>query len=124
MSVLDPACGHGVLANALAARGCRVTGLDSSAVFLERARADATGAEFVAGDMRALPAWTARSEVRRTVVRDGRARSLTFVKRLFGFPELRDWCSAAGFAVVAGHGEDGEPLTADHHRMIVTADLP
>ena len=200
MSVLDLACGHGVLANALAARGCRVTGLDSSAVFLERARADAAGAEFVAGDMRALPAWTgrfdrvvnwtsafgyfddgtnrmvlaemarvlkpggrvaidldnltrfltsytpsritasrgndllvdhnsvdpltARFEVRRTVVRDGRARSLTFVKRLFGFPELRDWCSAAGFAVVAGHGEDGEPLTADHHRMIVTAQLP
>src|SRR5207247_5373852 len=41
MSVLDLACGHGELANRLAARGCRVTGLDSSAVFLDRARADA-----------------------------------------------------------------------------------
>ena len=35
MSVLDLACGHGELANRLAARGCLVTGLDSSAVFLD-----------------------------------------------------------------------------------------
>jgi 2-polyprenyl-3-methyl-5-hydroxy-6-metoxy-1,4-benzoquinol methylase len=41
MNVLDLACGYGDLANRLAARGCRVTGLDSSAVFLDRARADA-----------------------------------------------------------------------------------
>jgi SAM-dependent methyltransferase len=38
MSVLDLACGHGEMANRLAARGCRVTGLDSSAIFLDRAR--------------------------------------------------------------------------------------
>ncbi|MEU4240776.1 class I SAM-dependent methyltransferase [Actinoplanes sp. NPDC026619] len=203
MRVLDLACGHGTLANALAARGGEVTGLDSSAVFLERARsAGETGVEFVAGDMRKLPAeWTGRFdrlvnwttafgyfddptnravlaemarvlrpggrlaidvdnlpkflsswtpsritatldngdmlvdrhrldaltgrfEVERTVIRDGRARKLTFVKRLFGFPELRDWCAAAGFADVAGHGEDGRPLTTDHHRMVVTAQLP
>jgi SAM-dependent methyltransferase len=205
MSVLDLACGHGVLANTLAARGCRVTGLDSSAVFLERARADAAAmaveVEYVAGDMRELPAWTdrfdrvvnwttafgyfddatnrtvltemarvlgpggkiavdldnvtrflasytpsritaarsngdmlvdrhlldpltARFEVERTVIRDGRARSLTFVKRLFGFPELRDWCTAAGFTSVAGYGEDGRQLNAGHNRMIVTAELP
>jgi SAM-dependent methyltransferase len=205
MKVLDLACGHGALANALAARGCRVTGLDSSAVFLERARADATAmaveVEYLAGDMRELPAWTdrfdrvvnwttafgyfddatnrtvlaevarvlapggkvaidldnmtkflasytpsrvtavrsngdmlvdrhrldpltARFEVERTVIRDGRARSLTFVKRLFGFPELRDWCTAAGFTGVAGYGEDGRQLSAGHHRMIVTAELP
>ena len=64
-SVLDLACGHGDLANRLAARGCQVTGLDSSAVFLERARADAAaaglGAEYVAGDMRQIP-WTGRFE--------------------------------------------------------------
>ncbi|WP_433788522.1 methyltransferase domain-containing protein [Actinoplanes sp. CA-252034] len=64
MNVLDLACGHGTLANTLAARGCRVTGLDSSTVFLDRARADATAAgvdvEYVAGDMRALPAWSGR----------------------------------------------------------------
>jgi SAM-dependent methyltransferase len=204
MAVLDLCCGHGPLANALAARGHRVTGLDSSAVFLERARADAAAmglrVEYVPGDMRALPweerfdrivnwttafgyfddptnravlgrirralrpggrmamdldnlprflreytpsritatrldgglladrnhldALTGRFEVERTVVRDGRARTLTFVKRLFGFPELRDWCLAAGFTGVAAYGEDGEPLTADHHRMVLVADVP
>ena len=204
MSVLDLACGHGDLANRLAARGCRVTGLDSSAVFLDRARADAAAAgvsvEYVEGDMRALP-WTARFdrvvnwstafgyfddtanravlggiarvlrpggrlamdldnltsflasyvpsrvvaargdgdmlvdryhldaltgrfEAERTVIRGGRARRLNFVKRLFGFPELRDWLLAAGFTAVAGHGEDGQPLTAGHKRMVVTAEIP
>ncbi|GAB2586737.1 methyltransferase [Paractinoplanes abujensis] len=202
LAVLDLGCGHGTMANSLAARGCRVTGLDSSAVFLERARADAAKAgldvDFVAGDMRALPDWagrfdrvinwttaygyfddatnrtvlteiarvlrpggrlamdvdnlprflascppsritatrengdmlvdrhhldplTMRFEVERTVIRDGRARRLTFVKRLFALPELRDWLLAAGFTAVGGYGEDGEPLTADHHRMVVTA---
>lgn len=55
MSVLDLACGHGELSNRLAARGCRVTGLDSSAVFLDRARAGAAAAgvsvDYMAGDM-------------------------------------------------------------------------
>lgn len=63
MSVLDLACGHGDLANRLAACVCRVTGLDSSAVFLDRARADAAAAgvsvQYVAGDMRQIP-WTSR----------------------------------------------------------------
>lgn len=202
MSVLDLACGHGALANALATRGCEVTGLDSSAVFLDRARTDAAAmgvdVEYVSGDMRQLPAWTGRFdrlinwttafgyfddptnrnvlaemarvlrpggrlamdvdnlprflasytpsritatrdngdmlvdrhhfdpltgrfEVERTVVRDGRVRRLTFLKRLFGFPELRDWCTAAGFTTVAGYGEDAEPLTIRHNRMIVIA---
>ncbi|GIF20775.1 SAM-dependent methyltransferase [Actinoplanes tereljensis] len=198
MTVLDLACGHGTLANALAARGCVVTGLDSSAVFLERAAAAGTKVEYVRGDMRALPEWTgrfdrvvnwttafgyfdddtnrvvlgeiarvlrpggrlamdldnlakflagwtpsritvardngdmlvdrhhldpltARFEVERTVIRDGRVRKLTFLKRLFAYPELRDWLTAAGFTGVQGHGEDGTPLTAAHHRMIVTA---
>ena len=58
------------------------------------------------------------------VIRDGQARSLTFLKRLFGFPEVRDWFTAAGFANVAGYGEDGAPLRTGHHRMIVVADLP
>jgi SAM-dependent methyltransferase len=203
MSVLDLACGHGDLANGLAARGCRVTGLDSSAVFLDRARADAAAAglsvEYVAGDMRDLPwtdhrfdrvvnwstafgyfddaanravldgiarvlrpggrlamdldnltsflasycpsrvvaargdgdmlvdryrldALTGRFEAERTVIRDGRTRRVNFVKRLFGFPELRDWLLAAGFAAVNGYGEDGQPLTAGHKRMVITAD--
>src|SRR5260370_4308452 len=64
MSVLDLACGHGELANRLAARGCAVTGLDSSSVFLDRARADAAAAgvsvEYVTRDMPQLP-WTGPS---------------------------------------------------------------
>ncbi|WP_203779448.1 class I SAM-dependent methyltransferase [Actinoplanes philippinensis] len=204
MSVLDLACGHGALANILASRGCAVTGLDSSAVFLDRARADATAmgvdVDYVQGDMRRLPGWTGRFdrlvnwttafgyfddptnrtvlaemarvlrpgglmamdldnlprflasytpsritatrrngdmlvdrhhldpltgrfEVERTVLRDGHVRRLTFLKRLFGFPELRDWCTAAGFTTVSGYGEDAEPLTIHHHRMIVIAQV-
>ena len=204
LSVLDLGCGSGDLATRLAARGCRVTGLDSSEVFLARARADAAAAgvsvEYVAGDMRQMPwagrfdrvvswstafgyfddttnravldgivrvllpggrlamdldnltkflasycpsrvvaarddgdmlvdryhldALTGRFEAERTVVRGGRTRRVNFVKRLFGFPELRDWLLAAGFTAVAGYGEDGRPLTAEHQRMIVVADLP
>jgi SAM-dependent methyltransferase len=203
MSVLDLACGHGEMANRLAAQGCRVTGLDSSAVFLDRARADAARAgvrvTYVAGDMRQLSwdgrfdrvinwstafgyfddttnrrvldgivhalrpggrlamdldnltaflgsyrpsrvvtahdngdmvvdryhvdALTARLEAERTIIRDGRSRRLSFVKRLFGFPELRDWLLAAGFVAVGAWGEDGQRLTADHRRMIIVADL-
>jgi hypothetical protein len=40
------------------------------------------------------------------------------------FPELRDWLLAAGFTTVTGYGEDGQPLTADHKRMVIVADLP
>jgi SAM-dependent methyltransferase len=204
LDVLDLACGHGELASRLAARGCRVTGLDFSTVFLNRARADAAAAgvavDYVAGDMRQIPwtgrfdritnwstafgyfddaanravldgiaralrpggrlamdvdnlpsflaayvpsrvvaarengdmlvdryhldALTARFEAERTVIRDGLTRRVHFVKRLFGFPELRDWLLTAGFATVAGYGEDGRPLTAEHKRMIVVADRP
>jgi 2-polyprenyl-3-methyl-5-hydroxy-6-metoxy-1,4-benzoquinol methylase len=63
MEVLDLACGQGRLANRLAARGARVTGLDSSTVLLERARADAEArgveVDYVEGDMRSMP-WQAR----------------------------------------------------------------
>lgn len=63
MEVLDLACGHGRIANRLAARGCRVTGLDASALFLEHARRDAAArgvaVDYVQGDMRSLP-WTGR----------------------------------------------------------------
>jgi SAM-dependent methyltransferase len=203
VNVLDLACGHGDLANRLAARGCQMTGLDSSAVFLDRARADAAAAgvsvEYVAGDMRQLPwtgrfdrvvnwgtafgyfddatnhavlgqiagvlrpggrlaidldnltsylaayrpsrvmavrgddmlvdryrldALTGRLEAERTVIRDGRTRRVNFVKRLFAFPELRDWLLTAGFTVVSGFGEDGRPLDIDHKRMVVVAEMP
>jgi SAM-dependent methyltransferase len=59
MEVLDLACGHGRIANRLAARGVRVTGLDATPLFLERARADAAtrgvDVDYVEGDMRELP---------------------------------------------------------------------
>jgi hypothetical protein len=47
--------------------------------------------------------------------------AVSFVVRLFGFPEISDRLRAAGLTAVAGHGEDGTPLTADHARMVVVA---
>jgi SAM-dependent methyltransferase len=56
--VLDLGCGHGRIANAVAARGARVTGLDASQHFLAVARRDAAAAgvavDYREGDMRAL----------------------------------------------------------------------
>ena len=61
--VLDVPCGHGRIANRLASKGARVTGVDADSFFLERAREDATArgveVEYVEGDMRELP-WTGR----------------------------------------------------------------
>jgi ubiquinone/menaquinone biosynthesis C-methylase UbiE len=60
--VLDLACGHGRIANRLADRGARITGLDATPLFLEHARKDAAArgveVEYVEGDMRSLP-WPA-----------------------------------------------------------------
>jgi SAM-dependent methyltransferase len=62
-SVLDLACGHGRMSNALAARGCSVVGLDLTTAFLDLAQREATFAglsvEYVEGDMRAL-SWPGR----------------------------------------------------------------
>jgi SAM-dependent methyltransferase len=64
--VLDVPCGHGRIANRLAERDARVTGLDTDAFFLEHARADAAArgvdVEYVQGDMRELP-WSERFDV-------------------------------------------------------------
>lgn len=61
--VLDVPCGYGRIANRLATRGARVTGIDADGFFLERARADAAARgveiEYVHGDMRELP-WEKR----------------------------------------------------------------
>ncbi len=61
--ILDCPCGHGRISNALAADGFRVTGIDASELFLERARAAAEAqnleVEYVQGDMRKLP-WRGR----------------------------------------------------------------
>jgi SAM-dependent methyltransferase len=59
VEVLDVPCGHGRIANRLAARGASVTGLDADPLFLERARADAAArgveVEYIQGDMSTLP---------------------------------------------------------------------
>jgi SAM-dependent methyltransferase len=56
--VLDAPCGHGRIANLLAARGCRVVGVDNSPRFLALAEADArrrgVEAEYRLGDLREL----------------------------------------------------------------------
>ena len=67
-----------------------------------------------------LDALTGRSEAERTVIRSGRAGRVNFAKRLFGFPELRDWLLAAGFTAVTGLRR-GRPAAdrraqADDHR--------
>ena len=63
LELLDLACGHGRIANPLAERGVRVTGLDATPLFLDLARKDAAErgveVEYVEGDMRSLP-WTGR----------------------------------------------------------------
>jgi ubiquinone/menaquinone biosynthesis C-methylase UbiE len=59
MEVLDLACGHGRISNALAERGCNVLGLDASELFLSMARKDANArgvrSTFVHGSMEELP---------------------------------------------------------------------
>jgi SAM-dependent methyltransferase len=199
VEVLDLACGHGRIANRLAARGARVTGLDATPPFLELARGDArergVRVEYVEGDMREIP-WETRFDaalnwftafgyhdddelhailagVRRALrpggrfaletinlhallprferfgvtardgdfllelrsfdtvrsridteyvaVRGGGVRRYPTSIRMFGFPELRDWLLAAGFARVDPFGGDGEPLAAEQRRMIAVA---
>jgi SAM-dependent methyltransferase len=66
VEVLDVPCGHGRIANRLAARGASVTGFDADPVFLERARADAAArgveVDYVQGDMSTLP-WKGRFDL-------------------------------------------------------------
>jgi ubiquinone/menaquinone biosynthesis methyltransferase len=55
MRALDLACGTGDIAFALAARGADVVGLDITHRMLQLARAKGRAAQFVTGDMLALP---------------------------------------------------------------------
>jgi SAM-dependent methyltransferase len=194
--VLDLASGHGRIASRFAARGARVTGLDADEFFLERARASGSGAEFVHGDMRALPwseprfdaallwftafgyfddetnasvlrgvrsvlrdggrfaldvnhlprllasfssqsfmrrgddlmldehAWNPQTSVmttRRTYVRDGRVRDLSFDVRMYMPVELRAALLAAGFSDVELLNAEGEPLALDDRRVLAVA---
>lgn len=65
MEILDLACGHGRITNRLAERGCLMTGLDATDLFLQQARLDAdergVEVEYIKGDMRSLP-WTEYSD--------------------------------------------------------------
>ena len=58
-AVLDAPCGHGRMANVLAADGFRVTGVDRTRLFLARARDDAdrrrVSVDYHEGDLRDLP---------------------------------------------------------------------
>jgi len=76
-SVLDVACGTGVVAVSAARAGARVRGLDLSPVLLERARQNAQIAgveiDFVEGDAEALPYADASFDVVLSQRRDGRA---------------------------------------------------
>ena len=62
-----------------------------------------------------------RSHNHRTIVRDGRVRTVDFETRMFTFVELRDWLLGVGFQRVEGFGRDGAPLTFSSRRMIVRA---
>jgi SAM-dependent methyltransferase len=57
--ILDAPCGHGRIANRLAARGFRVTGLDNNERFIELARSRAAeqdvSVDYLEGDLRELP---------------------------------------------------------------------
>jgi hypothetical protein len=74
-------------------------------------------------DQHRLDPLTSHSIVTRTVIRGGTMRQTRFFTRLFTFPELRDWLLSAGFRAAAGYGEDGNPLTAQHRRLITVAEL-
>jgi ubiquinone/menaquinone biosynthesis C-methylase UbiE len=54
-NVLDLCCGQGNVSQALAARGCKVTGADFSPAMLEMARRRVPGASFIEADAQDLP---------------------------------------------------------------------
>jgi SAM-dependent methyltransferase len=197
--VLDLACGYGRIANRLAARGARVTGLDADAYFLERARAGGPDVEYRLGDMRELPwaeprfdgvvlwftafgyfddatnasvlrgikrvlrgggrlvldinhmprllatlhpqqffrrdsdvaldeyEWHPETSVlttRRTYIRGGAIREISYDVRLYMPAELRALLLQAGFAEVELLGPTGEPLTAEDRRLTAVARAP
>jgi SAM-dependent methyltransferase len=66
IELLDAPSGHGRIANRLAERGLRVTGIDITPLFLDQARADAADrgvdVDYVHGDIRELP-WRERFDV-------------------------------------------------------------
>jgi hypothetical protein len=72
-------------------------------------------------DEREFDPLTGRANARRTIIRNGQVRRLSFFTRMFSFTELRDWLDDAGFRAIQGYVGDGTPLTATARRMIVVA---
>ena len=56
-------------------------------------------------------------------IRGAETRHYDVFVRMPAFPELSDWLLGAGFLRVAAYGEDGEPLTPDHRRLVAVADI-
>ncbi len=62
---------------------------------------------------------------RRTFVRDGKVRSVTFSVRLYAFTELRTLLRSLGFRVDAAYGGyDGSPLSLTKNRTLIVASKP
>lgn len=102
MVVVDVGCGTGELLSRYAAVGCRVTGLDSSAVMLAEARRRlGPGALLARGDATALP------------FRSSGAGLVLATMLLHGLPVDARVPALAEMARVAG--EKGRVVVADHH---------
>ncbi|MFI0466519.1 class I SAM-dependent methyltransferase [Saccharopolyspora sp. 5N102] len=132
VELLDLACGHGRLTNRLAARGCRMTGLDYTQLFLDKARDDAEAqgvqADYVRGDMRKLP-WENRFDVvicwftsfgyfsdddNRRVLSEARSALRPGGKFALELNNITNLLRRYQDAVVRQVGED---MTVDQHRL-------
>jgi len=84
-------------------------------------RATQAGDDFMIDQSPPPDPLTGRMTTRRTIIRGGVVRHTSYSVRMFTFTELRDWLLDAGFSVVDGYDERGEPLAMDSRRMIVVA---
>ena len=127
-TVLDAPCGHGRIANRLAARGLRVVGLDTNQGFLELARRDAADSEVDARSVLRLcrtaatfGAWLRREatrpnlrvidSARSTSQACGRDRaSLGLPLRCFFGSKAGGWSTRTGAVVVRSGTEDTSRL--------------
>jgi SAM-dependent methyltransferase len=115
--VLDVPCGHGRIANRLAARGARVTGFDADSFFLERAREQAVDrgveVEYVHGDMRELP-WAERFDAAVRLAIDVHSRDVFMRNRVPSSVFERD-----GDLVVDEHSFDVETGREETERWLI-----
>jgi SAM-dependent methyltransferase len=130
MRVLDLACGHGRIANRLAARGCHVTGLDAEPAFLRRARRDAGArgvtVEYVHGDMRELGGMDTPAEASEAGEASWAGR---FDRAVSWFTSFGYFDDAGNRAVLAGVAQALAPggmflLELNNHTRLVRDFLP